>query len=73
MHFPHCPKCTVTLNIFKLRYLKNLKLLLIKFKKIIEPIVLQRNADVFLPFFKHFIEKLIFRVTVGNFTVETQN
>ena len=57
---------------FKLRYLKNLKLFLIRVKELFEPIVLQKKkkGDGFLLFLNVFSWETDLWVTLGDFTVE---
>ena len=55
---------------FKLRYLKNLELFLIRVKELFEPIVLRKKADGFLLFLKAFSWEIDLSVTLGDFTVK---
>ena len=55
---------------FKLCYLKNLKLFLIRVKELFEPIVLQRKVDGFLLFLKAFSWETDLWVTLGDFRVK---
>ena len=63
---------------FKLRYLNNLKLFSAGIKEWIEPIVLwkkkkKKKADRFLLFLKALSSLTDLLVTLGDFTVKTQN
>ena len=55
---------------FKLRYVKNLKLFLIRIKELLEPIVLRKKGDGFLLFLKAFSWETDLWVTLGDFTVK---
>ena len=55
---------------FKLRYLKNLKLFLIRVKELFEPIVFRKKGDGFLLFLKAFSWETDLWVTLGDFTVK---
>ena len=50
-----CPEALVYCYLeFKLRYLKNLRLLLVRVKELFEPLVLRKKGDGFLPLLKAF-------------------
>ena len=55
---------------FKINYLKSLKLFSIRVKELSEPIVCEEKATGFSTFYKDFLEKPIFGVTLDDFTVK---
>ena len=68
-----CPQAIVYCYLeFKLGYLKNVKLFLIRVKELFEPIVLRKKGNGFLLFLKAFSWEIDLWVTLGDFMVNLE-